>query len=360
MPSKRRAPGLYKRGKNWHIDKIIGGLRIQTSCHTENLQEAQAYLAHLINQYGDVERYGKRIERTFITAATYYLNTSEKKTIDDDAYLLPKLVEHIGNIPLHKINTETLKPYIIARQAEGVKNSTINHGLQVVQHILNLAAERWIDETGNTWLESAPKIEKLKVKDARKPYQLSWQEQQCLIQELPGHLVPMVLFALNTCCREAEICGLRWSWEVPIPEIKRSVFLIPEEFTKNGDDKLVVLNTVAHSIIEDRRGIHAEYVFTYKGRRIQKINQSAWRKAVARTGLPITVHHLRHTAGSRLRNAGVDEEMRADILGHRRKSMTTHYSAIQIHKLIEALEKIAKPSALETPTLLVLKRGRRN
>ena len=356
MPSKRRVPGLYKRGKNWHIDKIIGGIRIQTSCHTENLEEAQTYLAYLINQYGDVERYGKRIERKFITAATHYLNTSDKKTIDDDAYLLPKIVEYIGHIPLHKIHSETLKPYIIARQLEDVKNSTINHGLQVVQHILNLAAKRWIDETGNTWLESAPEIQKLKLKDTRKPYQISWQEQQRLIQELPAHLIPMVLFALNTCCREAEICGLRWSWELQIPEIKRSVFLIPEQFTKNGDDKLVVLNSVAHSIIEDRRGIHDEYVFTYKGDRIQKINQSAWRKAITRAGLPIRVHDLRHTGGSRLRSAGVDEETRADILGHRQKSMTTHYSSIQVNNLIQAVEKIAKPSQLETPTVLVLKR----
>src|SRR5439155_5916080 len=111
--------------------------------------------------------------------------------------------------------------FIEARQKDGVKNRTINFGLQIVRHILNLAASEWMDEFGLTWLASAPKIKSLSEHDARKPYPLDWEEQDRLFAALPSHLKDMALFAVNTGCRDKEICRLQWDWEVnvPIPEI---------------------------------------------------------------------------------------------------------------------------------------------
>ena len=34
----------------------------------------------------------------------------------------------------------------------------------------------------------------------------------------------MALFAVNTGCRNAETCGLRWDWEVEVPELNTTVF----------------------------------------------------------------------------------------------------------------------------------------
>lgn len=61
--------------------------------------------------------------------------------------------------------------------------------MQLVHHILNLAATEWIDENGLTWLLVAPKIKLLPEQDLRKPYPLSWEEQERLFQELPPHLM---------------------------------------------------------------------------------------------------------------------------------------------------------------------------
>ena len=66
-----------------------------------------------------------------------------------------------------------------------VKTKTINLDLSVVRRILNLAARKWRDEQGLTWLETAPLISMLKVRDARAPYPLSWAEQRLLLPELP-------------------------------------------------------------------------------------------------------------------------------------------------------------------------------
>ena len=77
----------------------------------------------------------------------------------------------------------------------------------------------------------------------------------------------MCLFKVNTGCREQEVCQLRWDWEVEVPELETSVFIVPGERVKNCEDRLAVLNRVAKSVVEEVRGIHPEYVFSYGGTR---------------------------------------------------------------------------------------------
>lgn len=180
--------------------------------------------------------------------------------------------------------------------------------------------------------------------DLRKPYPLNWEEQSKLFQELPAHLEKKALFAVNTGCREQEVCRLRWEWEITILELAGIVaFIIPSALVKNGEDRLVVCNDIARSVIESQRGKHAVYVFTYLGKSIQKINTAAWRKARKRAGLShVRVHDLKHAFGHRLRSAGVGFEDRQDLLGHRSGRITTHYSSAEVQNLYEATNKVTE------------------
>lgn len=233
----------------------------------------------------------------------------------------------------------------------GKKNRTINHGLQLVRHILNLAATEWRDEHGLTWLLTAPKIKLLPELDLRKPYPLSWEEQARLLENLPKHLQQMALFAVNTGCRDQEICHLRWEWEIPLKD--SSVFIIPANFVKNREDRLVVLNHVAKEVIEEVRGQHPEYVFTYKGKKLARILSTGWRDARVVAGLPtVRVHDLKHTFGRRLRASGVSFEDRQDLLGHRSGRITTHYSTAELGNLIAAANKVTQKG--ESGTILAM------
>ena len=80
------------------------------------------------------------------------------------------------------------------------------------------------------------------------------EEQRLLFSELAGHLGRMALFKVNSGTREREVCGLRWDWEVRVPELDTSVFIIPPEHVKNGLERYVVLNRVAKSVIDACRG----------------------------------------------------------------------------------------------------------
>ena len=75
---------------------------------------------------------------------------------------------------------------------------------------------------------------------------------------------------------------------------------------------------------------------------------TAWKKARQRVSLPqVRVHDLKHTFDHRLRAAGVPFEERQDLLGHRSARITTHYSAPDIARLLEAAESVCQP-ALKT------------
>ena len=200
-----------------------------------------------------------------------------------------------------------------------------------------------------------PKITLLKVTDARKPYPLSWEEQTRLFKEL--HVARMALYKVNTGCREQEVCSLQWDWEVEVPELDTSVFIIPDTLVKNGEERLVVLNRTAMSIVNDLRGKHLKYAFTYNGKRILKMNTAAWRKGRLRAGLPqVRVHDLKHTFGRRLRAAGVSFEDRQDLLGHRSGRITTHYSAAELGNLLSAANRVVGEGSRKTPALFVLKK----
>jgi integrase len=309
-----------------------------------------------MEQLRQAEVYGVRPQRTFRQAATKFLNEAEKATLAKDAWSLERIDPFIGGLPLENVHMGTLRAYIEDAKRLGLKNRTINMPLEVVRHILNLAAGEWLDESGLTWLRSAPKIRLLPRSDARDPYPLSWDEQERLFDTLPDYLRMMCLFAVNTGCRDSEVCGLRWEYEVPVPELDTRVFIIPREQVKNRQDKVVALNRVAEDIIEERRGDHPEYVFTYRGHRIRTMNTTAWKAARKRLGLDVRIHDLRHTFGRRLRAAGVSFEDRQDLLGHKSGRVTTHYSMPELVSLVTAANAVCGDQSRKSPALTILRR----
>lgn len=358
---KKTISGLFKRNGIWRIDKRIYGQRIQESCQTDSLEEAQRFLIHKLEEIRNAKVYGIRPKRIFREAAMKFLiENQHKRSRRMDALTVKGLDPFIGDLPLESVHIGTLQTYIETRRKDNVSPRTINYGLQVTRRILKLAATEWLDEHGLTWLSQAPTIKLLDERPGkRKPYPLSWEEQDRLFAELPPHLKRMALFAVNTGCRDKEICRLRWEWEVSIPELDHlSVFIIPGTWVKNSDDRLVVLNDQAKAVIEAVRGVDPVYVFTYRNRPLHHMLNSAWKKARSRVGLQsVRVHDLKHTFGRRLRSAGVSFEFLQDLLGHRSSRITSHYCAAEVGDLLAAANTVCRADRrLSTPVLSTLKR----
>jgi integrase len=308
---RKKIPGLTNRKGIWHLDKIVRGRRICESTGESDIEKAEQYLARRIEEIRQATIYGVRPKRSFRQAATKYLEETQKTTLWIDALQLKLLDPFIGDLALEAVHMGSLQGFIKARKKQGVKNRTINYGIQTARRILNLATGEWLDEYGMTWLDRTPKIKFLPETDKREPYPMTYDEQFRLFQQLPPYLAKMALFKVNTGCREAEVCGLNWEWEVEVPELDTSVFIIPASKVKNRKDRVVTLNRVAKAVVEEMRGVSEEHVFTYKGRKLTKMYGRAWRDARERAGLlQVRVHDLKHTFGRRLRDAGVSFEDR--------------------------------------------------
>jgi len=349
----------------WRTRDLPAQTRIKQS-------EAVALLAKRIEAIRKSLIYGVRPERTFRAAATKFLEENQhKRSISDDACHLAILDPFIGDLYLSQVYMEKLQPFIDKRRKDGVKSKTINLSLEAVRRILRLAAHEWRDERGMTWLEAAPKIKLFPVTDARKPHSLSVEEQEVLFRELPEHLLRMASYKVNSGNREEEVCSLKWAWKRKVPELGTSVFVIPGDRVKNAEDRLVVLNRIARSAVEEARGMHPEYVFVRQekdGRSIpiKKMYGTAWKNARERaadawerahgTAAPqgfrrVRVHDLKHTFGRRLRAAGVSFEDRQDLLGHKSQRITTHYSEAELANLIAAAEKACDTKPRKVPAI---------
>ena len=75
---------------------------------------------------------------------------------------------------------------------------------------------------------------------------------------------------------------MRWDWEIRVPELETSVFVIPGFAHKNGEDRLVVLNRIAKSVVDEQRGKHRQWVFAYDGRPFHRLYCTAWKNARVR------------------------------------------------------------------------------
>jgi integrase len=363
--------GIYRdKQGNWWVDRVYRGTRLRQS-FGQNRKEAQSWLIHQLEQLRQSQLFGTRAKRTFDEAAAkYLLDHQDKVSIESDIYHLGRLMPYIGQCTLDQIHDGTLEAFVRDRKARGLANKTINLGLTLVRRMLNLAARSWRDEDGKTWLETPPLLTLLPlIGHQREPRPITWAEQRELVPRLPVHLARMVLFDLNTGVRDGVVCGLKWEWEIAVPELGVSVFDIPRESVKGRKrSRVLVCNTVAQSIIESVRGMHDEFVFVwtrgvkkvYVGGPVETMNNTAWQRARGEIGIPdLHIHDLRHTVGMRLREAEVREETIADILWHVRPGMTAHYSVAQVAELVDALNRITDERSRTNRSLAMIAREAR-
>lgn len=383
----KRSTGLRQAPDGtWIIDKVVLGQRIFKRTGSSDRQIAEAYLAQQAVEIRRGVLLGERRKHTFREAALRYVEeNAHKRGIEREVIAIKQADPFIGLLTVDKIYNETLadmKKALAtkgARKQTGLKARSINIILGTASRVLTQCARRWRDENGVTWLSEAPIIDPLPETDKRRPYPLSWAEQKLLLSELDADAAEVALFLLNSGVREQEACKLEWDWEVRVPELDANVFVVPADFggrdgkagVKNGEERLIVMNSVARTVIDGRRGKHERFVFAsprVKDAPLYRLNNSGWRGARTRAAAryrseigidppegfaAVRVHDLKHTLGRRLRAAGVGFETRQVLLGHSNGSVTTHYSAAELGELIAAAELVCFGHA-DAPTLTLI------
>ncbi len=381
---------MHTRTKGIHLatdgsrmaDKIYRGQRIYERLGLVSQDDAEKWLRQRQEQIDAEEelKLRRRIDQLFrVAAGKYLLELQERgdvRSLETIAGHVTLLNHWVGDVPLSELCNDSFAAFKSDRLAgrdhlgmpvRKVKPVTINRSLEVARTVANRAARVWRMDK-KPWLTSAPLIEMLDESQTRRPPRpISWAEQNILFPLLPQHLRDMALFAVNTGARDENICGLRWEWEVKLPELGRSVFAVPAIEYKGKRVHVLVLNDVAWDVVERQRWRHDEFVFVYrreytshkkikedpkmKFRRIETMNNTGFQNARRAAGLTdVRVHDLRHTFGQRLRAAGVSGEDRSAIMGHTTEGMAEHYATSTVDRLIKLANSVN--STTDQTTLL--------
>ena len=270
---------------------------------------------------------------TFSEAADRYLSErSSMKSYDTSVARLATVIPYIGSLDISNVHVGTLDTFIQDR-LKSVSPNTVHRDLNPVRAILRMAASEWIGTNGKPLLSGVPILKVPGYSDCtNKGTALTMDEQRRIFALLPPILARAALFSVNTGIRKGELIKLRWGWKVH----SEPAFIIPCTDHKNGQDRIVVLNSIADNIVHYQEGQDRELVFPVSKDEIDY----AWKRAKQKSGLEFRWHDLKHTYVSRLRAAGVQLMDIKDLAGHKNGDVTRRYAAPDIARLLVESERV--------------------
>ncbi|KZY96925.1 integrase, partial [Oleiphilus sp. HI0072] len=244
---------------------------------------------------------GDKPRRTWKEAVVRWLTENQhKKSLASDKRRLKMLHHWLSEKCLDEIDRELVDTIKFERAGQNklnahgqdtgqlVTHAEVNRMLALLRSILKAACDDW------EWLDRIPKV-KLFKEEGKRIRWISYEEAAKLLRHLPDHLRAMARFSLATGLREQNVLGLKWEQV----DLSRRVAWIYNDEVKNGKSLAVPLNQEALQVLREERFKNSTYVFTYKGERILRANNSAWRRALKNAGIDdFRWHDLRHTWAS--------------------------------------------------------------
>ena len=216
--------------------------------------------------------------------------------------------------------------------------STANRYTTALGHVFTVAVNQF------EWSESNPVRKVAKIKEPRGRVRfLSDNERECLLAECEKSQNPflfaVVVMALSTGARKAEILNLQWA-DV---NLKKGQLTFHE--TKNGERRAAPLKGYAKQLIQALHKGKNENIFVFQSADTGKpIDiRTAWETAVKNSGLnDFRFHDLRHSAASYLAMNSASLAEIAEVLGHKTLQMVKRYAHLSEAHTSAVVEKMNK------------------
>ena len=351
--------GIYKyTGKNgtgYGVDYAFKGKRIRERVGT-NKKEAAEYLGKRLKEIRDgkfretpvrpvlfdelAELYEKqaRGKKSYEKTLKYYIKTVR-------GYFEGRVISELTELDVEMFQTQRKESPTRAKKTRS--GATVNREMACLRDMLNKAV-KWEMIPKNP----ASKVGAFTESSGRNCF-LSVDEAGRLLEACSRHLKPIVVCALETGMRRAEILGLRWHEikDVEVTEkdaegreykVKIKVIYLSKERTKNGKPREVPVSEIlAEELQRLKTPVSAGLVFNAPRDR-KRVRHGAlevvtgpmsdirvaWETAKKKAGIPadFRFHDLRHTFASHQKMAGTDDYTRMEIMGHSDHRMMRRYA----------------------------------
>ena len=361
---------VFKRGDVYWYEFIFAGKRIResTKSHSKTVaKEAEKDRRRSLERTFvglPAEKREDRIQ-TIADLITRYLGhyglNHRAKSIAFANGRLAHVRRLLGSTVLPDLTEDAIRTYIRTRLNEGAAGRTVNMELGELSRSIE-----------KPWSLLWPKVRKLEErKDVGKA--LSPKEESKLIAAVVDYASPnrsqtlgtFIRTALLTGMRSGEIASLTWGQV----DLAQRIVTVGKAKTSSGTGRQIPMNPQlfevfsAHADWFTRRfgdTRPAYYLFPFgkptpndPTRPITDMT-SAWEALRKRAGVQCRLHDLRHTAATKMAEAGVPESTTLALMGHMSRAMMERYSHIRMAAKREAVEALTirkpEPNSEAVPT----------
>jgi integrase len=353
---------LFKRNEVYWVYIRHNGRRIRKSTGTVDKVQAQEFHDKFKAELWRVEKLGEKPRRKWKEAVIRWVRENQhKKSLNCDKRRLKLLHRWLGNLYLDEIDRDLVDRIKYERAEQNklncqgkdtgkpVTHAEVNRMLALLRTILKAACDDW------EWLDRIPKVKLFKENKKRVRW-ITQEEAAKLLEHLPEHLRALTRFSLATGLREQNVLGLEWSQI----DLARRVAWIHGDETKNSNALAVPLNEEALSVIRAQRFKSERFVFTFKGERIARANNTGWRNALKDAGIEdFRWHDLRHTWASWHIQNGTSVNVLQELGGWESIEMVRRYAHLAPGNLASAADNLPCGHILATDNLEAIKKASR-
>lgn len=212
--------------------------------------------------------------------------------------------------------------------SEKYSNAYVNRYLACIKTIFNIGIK-------NELIKTTPmKAVKMMKEDNHKIRYLTADEEARLFKELPEHLKPIVICALQTGLRKSNILQLRW-------ELVDLEFRFIEVLAQQNKGHKIIKIPISDKLLETLESLprNSEYVFANPdtGKPYRDISEG-FKNACDRANIEnFRFHDLRHTVATRLVEKGIDLRVVQEIMAHSTIVTTQRYMHPTPKRKLEAI-----------------------
>ncbi len=332
---------------SWAYDIRLADGRRRRESGFINQSEVEAVLARIRLAEKDF-RYGFLVPQdipTFTALIEKHITVAQNRREETRAKrVLEMLVEELPqNAKVTEVLNGHLQSFVERRRRDGLSPSSIDRELNIVSAVFHAAAT-YYPQLANCSIPKMPRPKRSKRRRERiisavevtrvltwlyAPQRVDESETEMTKRRNVGHVFRT---ALLTGARKGELCKLRWDqidWGAKVVQI---VGTKTEKRSEQTVRYLKITETLAEIFRERMADSRGDFVFTSKGTEVThyyEILRDACEACGVRYGRTIaggfTTHDARHTAVTRMLQAGKDLATIGSITGHKDKTLILHY-----------------------------------
>ncbi len=335
---KRKDTGKWVCDFYYNGERIIKTLKFART--KKDAEQAEAVIMNQVFQqaYGFEAKPDKSFEEFVIETFLPYSEVN-KKSFYDDVLICRVLIKAFKNKTLRQITSpmiESFKQEFLATPTKhGKKRSlaTVNYHLSILSKIFSLAVDAELVDSN-----PSSRVGKFRLNNGRTRVLSSEEEKRLFSALSENELVRQIItVALHTGLRRNEIFSLKW-FDV---DFNRGLIKVRE--SKSGKSRSVPMNSTVRVLLSGIKR-KSEYVFPSPktGEKLTDIKRSFHRALNEAKIENFCFHDLRHTAATRMADAGADAFTMAKILGHSDIRIThryTHATDSAIRRVVANLDE---------------------